>query len=180
VALLAEVFPHFTTRRLDTQALPLTAFLLLKEDEEEKKDDAVTAAFVEAFKDTSDIFEKCVDEMKKAEKLIGELVRKPVQTREDIDENEHEEEDVPETEEDKITMILEKFKDKPKIELTQYVKMWPGILAIAHAKLNQKFDKLFSKLKFAPQPGRVVKNFTKPGAVSEEGQDRHIMQSISA
>ena len=52
MSLLAEVFLHFTTRRLDTQALPLTAFLLLKEDEEEKKDKAITTAFVEAFKDT--------------------------------------------------------------------------------------------------------------------------------
>ena len=149
----------------------------MKEDEEEKKDEAITAAFVEAFKDTSDVFEKCVDEIKKAEALIDELVKKPLNTREDVNENNPEEEDVPEREEDKITMILEHFKDKPKIELTQYVKMWPGILAIAHAKLNQKFHKLFNRLKFSPQAGRVVKNFTKPGAVSEEGQNSHLATS---
>ena len=74
MALLAEVFPHFNTKTLDTQALPLTAFLLLKEDEEDKKDKAITAAFVDAFKDTSDVFVKFFEEIKKAENLLISLL----------------------------------------------------------------------------------------------------------
>ena len=170
--LICSQLIHFSIN----QALPLTGFLLVSEDEEEQQDETITAAYVEAFKDKSTMFERCVNEIKKAEMLIEQMMKTPVMNEEENEELQLDEE-IPETEEDKLNMILELFKDSSRLVLTRYVKIWPGILAIAHAKINQKYEKIFNKLKFAPQPGRIVKNFTRPGALSIEGEDSHIATS---
>lgn len=97
------------------QAIPLAIFLLFEKDVEEAQDDRVTALFVEAFGDRQTFFNVCMTEIEKAELIIEKhLARRKVVTEPDtsIDGEDSEALEVPDSQEDKIQMLLDLFKDK--------------------------------------------------------------------
>ena len=153
---------------------------MLEEDVEETEDDQLKALWVEVFGDRQRFFNICVKELEKAEAVIEHhMDRTNVVERESItnDEDVHEEvNSVPETQEDKVKVILDLFKDKDLVTLTKYVKVFNQtncqVLAIAHAKVNAEFNKVFKKLQFKPDDDeeKHVKPFTKPNGDQMSGK----------
>ena len=142
---------------------------MIEEDVEETDDEAVKALFVEAFGDRQTFFNVCVKELKKSEAIIEiHMDRTNYVEREESHDDIEDDELVPESQEDKLNVLLDTFKDKDLVTLTKYIKVFnqanTQILAVAHAKVNTDFDKLFKKLKFKPDDDDVkhVKSFTKP------------------
>ena len=172
--------PDYGDRRLGSQAIPLAIFLLIEEDVEETDDEAVKALFVEAFGDRQTFFNVCVKELKKSEAIIEiHMDRSNYVEREESHGDIEDDELVPESQEDKLNVLLDTFKDKDLVTLTKYIKVFnqanTQILAVAHAKVNTDFDKLFKKLKFKPDDDDVkhVKSFTKPNGEQIFGRGSH-------
>ena len=117
--LLAEARPDYGDRRLGSQAIPLAIFLLIEEDVEETDDEAVKALFVEAFGDRQTFFNVCVKELEKSEAIIEihmdrtNYVGRDEVSHDDIDDDEL----VPESQEDKLNVLLDTFKDKDLVIL---------------------------------------------------------------
>ena len=166
--LLSEIRPNYGDRRLGSQAIPLTIFLLIERDVEEANDERTTALFVEAFGDRETFFNVCVKELEKAELIIENLGTN--KGKGDSDE-EHDDfvgdQDIPESQEDKIKALLDLFKEKDLVTLTKYIKIFTQgksqVLGIAHTKLNTDYDKAFKKLNIVPDDDKIkhVKSFTK-------------------
>ena len=67
--------------------------------------------------------------------------------------------DIPDTVEEKVSSLYENYlKDKSKLVLTRYMKIFDvghsQVLGIAHAKINNDFNKGYDKLKFPIQKQR--------------------------
>ena len=83
--------------------------------------------------------------------------------------------ELPEAKEDRIEVLFDLFKQKNLVELTKYIKVFKDnqcdILAIAHAKLNADYDKIYNKLRLSPDLDHIkhVKSFTKPNSVVMSG-----------
>jgi hypothetical protein len=104
---------------------------------------------VEVFGDRQHFFNLCIRELEKAELIIEQnMASKPhgretdisVEDLEDIEEDL----EIPETQEDKLKVILDLFKDKGLVTLTKYIKVFTlqgnsQILAVAHSKLNSDY-----------------------------------------
>ena len=84
--------------------------------------------------------------------------------------------EIPETQEEKVKTLLELFKEKDHLTLTKYMKIFnqgsTQILGVAHAKINSDFNKTYKKLQFTPDEEDVkhVKSFTKPNATEASGK----------
>ena len=175
--MISEVGPHYGDRRLSSQAIPLAIFLLIEEDVQESNDDHIKALFVESFGDREKFFNVCIAELEKAEEIIEKHMDRSnyVENTTDADELIEEEDDIPETQEDKIKLLLELFKEKDHLTLTKYMKIFnqgnTQILGVAHAKINAEFAKAYKKLQFAPDEDEIkhVKSFTKPNATEASG-----------
>ena len=146
---------------------------------EDADDEEITALFVEAFGDRERFFNVCLKELEKAEAIIAShMDRTNFQDREGTQYGDDEDfaEDIPETQEDRIQVLFDLFKDKDLVTLTKYIKVFSQgngqILGIAHAKLNADFDKAFKKLKLEPDDEDVkhVKSFTKPNGDQMSGK----------
>ena len=93
------------------------------------------------------------------------------------------EEFVPETQEDKINVLLDLFKEKNLVTLTKYIKVFNQgscqILGIAHAKMNSDFQKIFKRLQLKPDEEEVkhVKSFTKPNGDQMSGKGSMVTTS---
>ena len=109
------------------QAIPLAIFLMIEEDVEETEDEALKALFVEAFGDRQKFFNICIQELEKSELIIDLHMDRTnlVETAESIAADDIEvEEFVPETQEDKINVLLDLFKEKNLVTLTKYIKVF--------------------------------------------------------
>ena len=175
--LLSEVRPHYGDRPLASQAIPFAIFLLIEDDVQEANDDHAKALFVEAFGDRETFFNVCIKELEKAETILEKHMDKTTheQCTSNTDEVSEEEEEVPETQEDKIKVLLELFKEKDHLTLTRYMKIFnqgkSQILGVAHAKINADYDKAYRKLQFVPDEDdrKHFKNFTKSTATEASG-----------
>ena len=161
------------------QAIPYAIFLLIEDDVRETENEHLEALFVEAFGDRQSFFNICIKELEKAESIIElHMDRTNLVERFDgvTDDDGQEDEAIPESKDDKIYVILDLFKDKGLVTLTKYVKVFTQgnvqFLAIAHAKVNADFEKLFKKLKFEPDDDHIkhVKSFTKPSGEEMAGK----------
>ena len=144
-------------------------FLLIEQDVEEMDDEELTALFVEVFGDREKFFNMCIRELEKAEAIINlHMDQANSCSRDVVDEDSIECFEMPESREDKIQILLDLFKEKDLVTLTKYIKVFVQpkgkVLAVAHAKLNADFEKIFKKLKFRPDDDDIahVKSFTKP------------------
>ena len=133
--------------------------MLIKEDVEAANDEEISALYVEAFGDNEKFFNVCLKEIEKAEVIIeAHMDRSNMQERDlpynmdDCDQDIANE--LPGTQEDRIQVLLNLFKDKDMVTLTKYIKIFgkgsSQILGIAHAKLNADFNKAFKNLKLEP------------------------------
>ena len=161
------------------QAIPYAIFLLIEDDVRETENEHLEALFVEAFGDRQSFFNICIKELEKAESIIElHMDRTNLVERFDgvTDDDGQEDEAIPESKDDKINVILDLFKDKGLVTMTKYVKVFTQgnvqFLAIAHAKVNADFEKLFKKLKFEPDDDHIkhVKSFTKPSGEEMAGK----------
>ena len=168
------------------QAIPLAIFLMIEEDVEETEDEALKALFVEAFGDRQKFFNICIQELEKSEVIIDLHMDRTnlVETAESIAADDIEvEEFVPETQEDKINVLLDLFKEKNLVTLTKYIKVFNQgscqILGIAHAKMNSDFQKIFKRLQLKPDEEEVkhVKSFTKPNGDQMSGKGSMVTTS---
>ena len=166
---------------MSLQAIPLAIFLLIEEDVEEMEDEHLKALFVEAFGDREHFFNICIQELEKSESIIElhmdrtNFVERSVSVADDITD-ELEDECIPETQEDKISVLLDLFKDKDLVTLTKYIKVFNQnnrqILGVVHAKVNSDYNKIFKKLKIEPDEEDVkhIKSFTKPNVDQISGK----------
>ena len=177
--LLSEIRPNYGDRRLGSQAIPYTIFLLIEKDVEEANDERATALFVEGFGDRETFFNVCVKELEKAELIIDKHLSTAtgiVDLDEDTDYLDGSQ-DIPETQEDKLKALLDLFKEKDLLTLTKYIKIFiqgkSQVLGIAHTKINADFDKAFKKLNIMPDDDTVkhVKSFTKPTGEEMSGKN---------
>ena len=80
--------------------------------------------------------------------------------------------EIPETNKEKLKILLELFKGKDHLTLSMYMKIFnqgnTQILGLAHAKINSEFK----KLQFAPDENEIkhVKSFTPPYAREVSGK----------
>ena len=87
---------------------------------------------------------------------------------------------VQDCQEDKINILLDLFKTKDPVTLSKYIKVFNQndnhILGIAHAKLNNDFNKIFKKLgiKSDDDDTKHVKSFTKPSSEKLSGRSTMI------
>ena len=166
---------------LSLQAIPLAIFLLIEEDVEEIEDEHLKALFVEAFGDREHFFNICIKELEKSEAIIElhmdrtNLVERSASVTDD-NTDEPDEEYIQETQEDKINVLLDLFKDKDLVSLTKYIKVFNQnnrqILGVAHAKMNSDYNRLFKKLQLEPDEEDVkhIKSFTKPNVEQISGK----------
>ena len=145
---------------------------------EKSDDDEQKALFVEAFGDREKFFNVSVKEIEKAEEIIEkhkDRRNSENQFREGEEEPIGDEENIPESQEDKIDTLLDLFKDKDLVSLSKYIKVFnqgnKQILGIAHAKLNADFDQAFKKIKIKSDEEGVkhVKSFTNPKSSQMSG-----------
>ena len=121
---------------------------------EETEDKAVKTLFVLLFGDGQSFFNVCVKELEKSEAIIEiHMDRTNFVQTEEVSHDDIEDDDlVPGSQEDRFNVLLATFKDKDLVTLTKYIKVYKQtysqILAVAHAKVNTDFDKLFEKLRF--------------------------------
>ena len=87
-------------------------------DEDESNDDDVKALFVEAFGDRQTFFNICVKELEKSEEIIEiHMDRTNFVEREETNKDDNEDDDmIPETQEDKLNVLLDLFKDKDLVK----------------------------------------------------------------
>ena len=167
--LISEQKPEYSDRRLSTVSLPFTMYLGMEKVLEKRNEDTLRSLFVEVYGDRTHFLNNCMEEIEKAEIIVNQLRRTQVapKVQENIfEEGEQDDDEVPASEEDKIKKLFDAcLKDKSKVDLTKYMKIFEHgqsqVLAIAHAKLNKDFCKVFDKLKFKAQK-RIIKPFTHP------------------
>ena len=138
---------------------------------------------METIKLGSIFFNLCIRELEKAELIIEQnMASKPhgretdisVEDLEDIEEDL----EIPETQEDKLKVLLDLFKDKGLVTLTKYIKVFTlqgnsQILAVAHSKLNSDYNKIFKKLNIKPDDEEIkhIKSFTRPNEEQMSGKN---------
>ena len=91
---------------------------------EKSDDDEQKALFVEAFGDREKFFNVSVKEIEKAEEIIEkhkDRRNSENQFREGEEEPIGDEENIPESQEDKIDTLLDLFKDKDLVSLSKYI-----------------------------------------------------------
>ena len=136
---------------------------------------------MEAFGDREAFFNVCVTELEKAEIIVEQQMGRAIARGSEYSAEEPDlfesSDDIPETQEDKIKVLLDIFKEKDLLTLTKYIKVFTQgknrILGVAHTKLNTDFAKVFKKLNLVPDDDDVkhVKSFTKPSGEQMSGKN---------
>ena len=177
--ILAEMKPGYGNRKIKCYALAICAFLIIEEEVEELGNKEIQQMFVEVYKDRATFIENIIKSYDKTDALLENHIKRRVTRLEDDLPEENLTMKDPET---TISLLLDLYDGKSKVEITNVVKGFTKkngkqVVAVAHTKLKKNHPELAKSFKDLKEVHKSNSNhditsgintFTKPKA------DRHI------